>query len=395
VFLAELERLAGRVRHPALTLVSFLAEPVEVDESIADPDEMDLLAAGATPEDLHAASLRRAAVIYTANLVIARCMDDLTLRRWDPQTHLPASGLDEDEQAFLGDEATFVWEFFPPRFRAAYTRDFHSRVLISAVKVAYDLARPDGGPAACLVEELILDAVCQILDMTWDLAGLGRPWLDPAETLLEDTDFEQLFAADMDGIESDPATQADLRMWIPGPVDWFTPFNDDRVVHPYCETGESSPGANDLHRLLDEDTYDQIHEPAVVDDPRPITGMAPISETVGQARQECGLGGSDHWVPDPIKPDASYAQVVELTSGAASGWLTWQPAQGVEAIRTQPVALFRPHRHFPVGPDQPWAEVAVTATVMCVPLAAVVAFRPDPGVRDYWERTWSDLTSGQ
>jgi hypothetical protein len=322
-------------------------------------------------------------------------MDDLTLRRWDPQTDLPVFGQDEADEALFGGEATFVWESFPPRFRAAYTRDFHSKALISAVKVAYDLARPDGGPAACLVEELIRDAICQILDMTWDLAGLGRPWLDPAETLLEDTDFDHLFAADMDGIESDPATQADLRMWIPGPVDWFTPFNDDRVVHPYCETERSSPGANDLLPLLDEDTRDQIHDPAVVDDPRPIIGMDPISDAVRQARQEHDLDGPDRWVPDLTEPEASYAKAVELTSGAASGWLTWQPTHGVETIRTQPVVRFHPHRHFPVGPDQPWAEVTVTTAVMCVPLAAVVAFRPDPSVREHWERTLRDLTSGQ
>ena len=50
-------------------------------------------------------------------------------------------------------------------------------------------------------------------------------------------------------------------------------------------------------------------------------------------------------------------------------------------MRTQPVLWFRPHRHFPVGVDQPWAEVTATLTILFVPLSAVVAFQPDPSVR--------------
>lgn len=30
-------------------------------------------------------------------------------------------------------------------------------------------------------------------------------------------------------------------------------------------------------------------------------------------------------MPDPTRAEDSYTQAVEITSGAASGWLTWQP----------------------------------------------------------------------
>jgi hypothetical protein len=127
-FLAELERLADQVRHPALTLDSFLADPIEMDQAIEEPDEADLLSAGATPDELQQARLRRAAVLYTANLIIGRCLDDLTLQQWDPGTQLPIAD-PGTEDVELGD--SFVWDFFPPRFRHTYNREFHAKVLIT------------------------------------------------------------------------------------------------------------------------------------------------------------------------------------------------------------------------------------------------------------------------
>jgi hypothetical protein len=245
---AEFARLADRAQHPALTLASFLDGPVDVaDDLDADElDEADLLAAGAGVEQLYAASLRRAALIWAANQVIVRYSEDLTRMDWNPVTGLPdpASGVQEP----------FVWRYFPPRFRRVYTRTFGLNVLVTAVKVAYDLARPDAGPPACIAEELVLNAVIEIAGSGMEQAGLGRPWLNPSEVLLEDLDFEVLFRPDMDGIESDPAAQDDLGMWVPSAADWFTPFNPDRVVHPFCRTEQTGPQAPDLHRQLDEDT---------------------------------------------------------------------------------------------------------------------------------------------
>jgi hypothetical protein len=387
VVLAELERLAGRVRHPELGLVSFLAGPVEVGQSDPDPDEVDLVAAGASPVQVHRARLRRAAVVYAANEVVERCVDDLTLLGWDGETGLP---LDEGEAG-----ESFVWGFFPPRFRSSYTRDFAIKVLVTAGKVAYDLARPDAGPAACIAEELILNAICVMTAQVLAEAGLERPWVDPSELLLEDTDFEYLFEAGMDGIESDPAAQANLRMWIPGPADWFTPFNDERIVHPYCHSEQSQPGAHDLHPLLDQDTGGQARDPAVVDDPRPLTGLGSVSDAVRAARDEQDRSDPHLWVPDPGAPEVSYARLVALTgAGAVSGWLTWQPNRGSDAVRTQPVVGLRAHRHYPVGADQPWAEVTATLAMLHVPLAAVVAFRPDPAVRERWEQAWNAVAPG-
>jgi hypothetical protein len=78
-------------------------------------------------------------------------------------------------------------------------------VVATVAKVGFDLASPDGGPAACIAEEIVLNGIFEYARRIMDDAQLGRPWMDLSETLLEDIDFEMLFAEDLDGIEHDPA----------------------------------------------------------------------------------------------------------------------------------------------------------------------------------------------
>jgi hypothetical protein len=79
----------------------------------------------------------------------------------------------------------------------------------------------------------------------------------------------------------------------------------------------------------------------------------------------------------------------QAAKASLSGWLTWEPHEGADMTRTDSVVMFVPHRNFPAGKDQPWAEVATTGVVMCVP--AVVWYRPDPDVRRSWEAAFSGL----
>jgi hypothetical protein len=382
--LAELAGLADRARHPALTLASFLDDPACLHEGLDAGAEVDewgdeqLLAAGATPGQVHAATLRRAALIWAANQAVTDTLADLTELSWDPDTGLPVPG----ERLRDG----FVWQHFPPRHWPAYTRGFHRQVAVCAVKVGHDLARPDAGPPACIAEELLINATIQTALAVMGRAGLGRPWQDPSEVLLEDVDFEVLFDPDQEDIADDPATQAGMGMWVPGPADWFAPFNNGRVVHPFCQTERSGPQAHDLSRALGAGTHDLVFDPAVVDRPAPICGLDPVSDAVAAARARHARPRSDTggvWVPDPADPEASYQQLLELTGpGRSSGWLTWQPDEDPASLRGQAVVGFRAHRHFPIPPDQPWAEVVTHAVVLYVPLAAVVAYRPDPDVID-------------
>ena len=217
--LARLQAVVGKVRHPALSL-SYFAADLDVlpdDEAASGMDEDDRL----PEEERESAMLRRAALLVAALDIVDRCMDDFQLLEFE-------NGFPDRDYA----EESFVYQRFPVRHRGAYDEAFFRKVLVTAVKVAGDLADPDAGYASCTAEEIIRQAIGQdAMDLCED-AGLARPWADPDEYLLEDTDFEFLYSEDMDGVEDDPGTQAALGIEVSSIGDWFTPFNDGRHVHP-------------------------------------------------------------------------------------------------------------------------------------------------------------------
>jgi hypothetical protein len=86
--------------------------------------------------------------------------------------------------------------------------------------------------------------------------------------------------------------------------------------------------------------------------------------------------------------------LVEAAGNAGSGWLTREPHEGADAVRTDAVVVFQPHRHFPIGADQAWVDVSFGGMMMAIPLSAVVSYRPDAEVRQRWENLFSSLTSG-
>lgn len=120
-----------------------------------------------------------------------------------------------------------IWscEWFPGRHGDAYGEDFFRKAMVTAVQVAADLADPRGGPASCTAEEIVRHAVGAIAGELCEAAGLGKPWLDPDEYLLEDADFEFLYGEDMDGLENDPGMRAALNIDVSPVQDWFSPFN--------------------------------------------------------------------------------------------------------------------------------------------------------------------------
>jgi hypothetical protein len=144
--------------------------------------------------------LRRAALVVAAVEIVDRCIDDLQLIEFGDDQRPDA----EDA------EDSFVYEWFPGRHRKAYDENFFRKVMVTAVQVAADLADLEGGPASCTAEEIVRHAVGVIAGEFCEAVGLGRPWLDPDEYLLEDADFEFLYGKDMDGLEDDPGMQAAL-----------------------------------------------------------------------------------------------------------------------------------------------------------------------------------------
>jgi hypothetical protein len=90
-------------------------------------------------------------------------------------------------------------------------------------------------------------------------------------------------------------------------------------------------------------------------------------------------------VADDSDPERSYEALAQISRIAKSGWLTWEPHDSADVVRSDAVIQLVPHRHYPVGTDQPWAKVAMTSgVIMHIPLSAAVSYRPDPAIHERW-----------
>lgn len=377
VIRARLASMAGKARHPALSLPRFVVDPDILGDDEDEDD--DRISAG----ERQPAMLRRAALLVAALDIIDHCIDDLQFLEFE-------DGVPDPDYV----EESFVYERFPVRYRAAYDDVFFRKVLVTAIKVANDLADPDGDDASCIAEEIIRQAIGQDAMEICEEAGLGRPWLDPDEYLQEDADFEFLYSKQMDGLENDPAAQAGFGITVPAVDDWFTPFNDVRLVHPYAETESTVPEVHDLLLRLGAGDPREVLVPEIVDAAAPIASFAPGSEVIALARR-AAVAGDSMWVADDSDRERSFKALVSAAAAdAGSGWLEWEPHVGADTVRTEPVVILTPHRHFPIGDDEPWVDAAIGGgRMLAIPLRSVVSYRPDPEVRRRWEQAFENLGS--
>ena len=375
--LLEIAASADRVRHPDLPLTAFVA-PQHLPDYDADEPDDEAVEASVPRDELRRARMRRGVLLVAAHRIVDHCAADLSRLRFD------AHGLPDADTA----EDSFVYGFFPPRYRHVYDERFFRSVLTTAVKVSYDLADPSGGPAACTAEEIIRDTV---LDIAGDLcrgAGLGRLPKGLDEVLLEDTDFARLFDSEADerlGVAPDPAFDADT---VRG---WFESFRPETVAHPYGETRSVTPSVRDMWSRRPEaqlGAADPGDNDIDVDAPEPLAQCGPVTEVVARERASADRTTTDLWVPDDSDLEASFAalSVAATRTTQGSGWLTWQIRDDADAVRTDPVVCLTPHRHFPIQPDEPWVdtEIAPHARRLAIPLRAIVSYRPDDAVRRKW-----------
>jgi len=102
--------------------------------------------------------------------------------------------------------------------------------------VAYKFAQAPWQPLAYVAEEL---AACAFIeDARTQLDIEGHPDSDDAfaeleDNIFEDMNFELLFEGENEGIEETAVAQ-DMGMAQLAFPDWFKPFRDDAVVHPFA-----------------------------------------------------------------------------------------------------------------------------------------------------------------
>jgi hypothetical protein len=136
---------------------------------------------------------------------------------------------------------TDMADYLPRKHLNRYNLSFAQRFLVCVLTVAWKLRAPGLQVLACTAEELALRAIIE------EARGLvlADPELDEAEadfdsfeaTAFEDWDFGMLFDPAYDGVEdsSDPRDDV-VNLHFD---EWFKPFNDDRIVHPYLDEGQS------------------------------------------------------------------------------------------------------------------------------------------------------------
>lgn len=353
-------RLCDQVRHPVLEIGLFASAAPEVG------DEFGVSFVELGPSELPEARLRRGALLYAANLVFDEVLDDLVVM----------SGGDSR----LGEpDDRFVDQHLPSRYRYAYDEEFHRKLVAIVAAVASTRASPDGAYPACTAEELVLSAILREWQVLLETTDLGQAWADLTEYLLEDTDFEALFASEMDGIEDDPLAHKTTGLVVNAVGDWFVPFDEGRVVHPYAV--ELVPQASRLYDLTRIASEEIVDPGTLVVPPGPVRGLDPVSEVVALARADLRRQpGRTAWVPDETDPARSLAEI-ELHAGC-SGVLSQQTGPDGD-ITEVPVLAFSPHPAHPAT-GEAWAAVMYLSGHSELPLSAVVSFEPDPSVRERW-----------
>ncbi|MFJ2938348.1 hypothetical protein ACIO8G_37065 [Streptomyces sp. NPDC087219] len=230
--------LEAQIRALAPRLISFGplffggTDPEERGEPRGQGERQEPAEDGATPARAsEAAELAAGALVYASEVLIDELYDDV-------QTLA-------DEETNVAECRAELWHLaeLPPRYGLAYDELFARRFLVTAIALTTRFTDGSFRALGCLAEELVLKLLLQQAHSTLDLYGLLGD--DVAEALerfadevYEDMDFEWLYDDARDGVGEDPAL-AGLGVTPLAIGTWFTPFDDDRYVHPYAVDEEA------------------------------------------------------------------------------------------------------------------------------------------------------------
>lgn len=136
---------------------------------------------------------------------------------------------------------TYMASYLPERYREHYTPFFAREFLCCASTVAWKLAQAEWLGAACLAEELALNALVERAGAELELAGEDADFDAFMSEAFESTAFEEML-----DVDDEDGAAAPRRPEVSGraiPVDeWFRPFHegDLQAIHPYvAESGRA------------------------------------------------------------------------------------------------------------------------------------------------------------
>ncbi|WP_425826156.1 hypothetical protein [Streptomyces fractus] len=185
--------------------------------------------AGTSHED---AQLAAGALLWAANVMIDQLfMDVHTLTEADTN---------------VAECTDVLWhlEDLPRRYALRYDAKFARRFLVTVTAMTTRFTHGTFTQLGCIAEELALRILLTEAKVCLETFGLLDDGVEQAldcfaDLVYEDMDHEWLYDDAADGIGDSPAGEL-LRITPMGLADWFSPFSEERCVHPYAR--ETPPG---------------------------------------------------------------------------------------------------------------------------------------------------------
>ncbi|MFE6158615.1 hypothetical protein ACFQ7F_06825 [Streptomyces sp. NPDC056486] len=220
----ESDAIRSKIRTMAPRLTAFdlgmFGAREEADEGTEDES---LISAAISTED---AELAAGALIWGTDVLMDELFQD-------------AHALDrEGSNVAECDRPMWLLDDLPPRYALQYDARFARRFLVTAVALTTRLTEGSFKRLSCVAEELVLKLLLREAEVTLETFGLLDEGVSSAlecfaVLVYEDMDHEWLYDDSMDGVDESEVGAA-LGIAPMGISSWFTPFNEDRYVHPYA-----------------------------------------------------------------------------------------------------------------------------------------------------------------
>lgn len=169
-------------------------------------------------------------------------------------TDVLVTELFEDVQVLTQEDASVaecegpLWhlERLPDRYALRYDARFARRFLVTVIALTTRFTDGSFRRLGCVADEFALRFLLREATATLELYGLlddeASAALDAfADQVYEDMDHEWLYDGSMDGNDDEEAVGTALGIEPVAFGEWFTPFDEDRYVHPSAADGPEVP----------------------------------------------------------------------------------------------------------------------------------------------------------